>query len=273
LETLRLLLPGDLDSVMGLSTAAGWNQTLADWRRVLDLEPSGCFGLETGGTIVATSSLVSYGDSLAWLGMVLTHPDHRGRGYGGRVTTAAMEYAWQRRVRVLKLDATDMGRPLYARLGFRDEAPIERWSAEEPGVPRAATDAPAGGSAPDAELDRRAFGADRAALLSRLPREIAAVLSGGYALARPGARALQLGPCVARDRDTAAKAIGAVLARRPPGPVFWDLLPSNPDAVKLAAELGFTPVRRLMRMSILREGPDVPHDDTLVYAAAGFEYG
>ena len=41
--SLRRLIDGDLQAADELRRLAGWNQTLADWRRLLWLEPRGCF--------------------------------------------------------------------------------------------------------------------------------------------------------------------------------------------------------------------------------------
>lgn len=57
--------------------------------------------------------------------------------------------------------------------------------------------------------------------------------------------------------------------------MFWDLFAGNRDAVKLAREYGFQPVRHLTRMA-LRCDPDVVpmlRNESSVFAIAGFEYG
>ncbi|HLJ55871.1 MAG TPA: GNAT family N-acetyltransferase [Chthonomonadaceae bacterium] len=133
MPNLRALTEDDLPAAMALVHAVGWNQTIDDWRRLLALEPSGCLGIEVEGRVVATATVVRYGRDLAWLGMVVTHPDHRRRGYARRLLAAAMAYSDARGVRTLKLDAADAGRPLYLAAGFRDEQPAERWRWE-PGL-------------------------------------------------------------------------------------------------------------------------------------------
>jgi len=154
----------------------------------------------------------------------------------------------------VKLDATDQGRPLYAALGFRDEQPIERWRREATA---------AAGSEPDvrvdAALDLEAFGADRSRFLESL----------NWRMQRPGSRASYLGPCVFSSAAEAQSAIGAIVAGSP-GPWFWDLLPSNTDAVRIARQLNFAPLRRLVRMV---RGATIQTNDALVYAIGGFEAG
>src|SRR2546423_14442021 len=65
---------------MELSTQAGWNQTPEDWRTLIQLDSKGCFGVEVEGRLVATTTLLCYGRLLAWVGMVLTRVEWRGRG-------------------------------------------------------------------------------------------------------------------------------------------------------------------------------------------------
>lgn len=303
MDGIRGLRESDLPDLLALSALAGWNQTEADWLRLMHLATGGCLCLELEGRPVATASAIRYGVELAWIGMVLTHPDFRGRGYGSRLTAAAVEHARSRGVRTVGLDATEMGRPLYLRLGFRDAARIERWSGmalpaasagpspagAEPRGPSAAPrsdpadPSPQGappwsgpGSPPfDAALDRAAFGADRSALLAALAAGEAAAEGSGFAMARAGARAFQLGPCVSRTSDAAGRLLGSILGRHPGQAFLWDLLPSNAAAASLAAELGFAPARRLSRMILGGSGAQtgLEGDHTMVYATAGFEYG
>ena len=40
---LRLMTGDDVPAGLALSRQAGWNQTEADWRRALALQPDGCF--------------------------------------------------------------------------------------------------------------------------------------------------------------------------------------------------------------------------------------
>ncbi|MCS6953442.1 MAG: GNAT family N-acetyltransferase [Bryobacterales bacterium] len=271
-ETILRLEPAHIPAAMRLNLLAGWNQTQADWQRVLELEPEGCFGLFRDGLLVSTTTAVCYGRKLAWIGMVLTDPEYRNRGYARRLMEHALAFLEARGVEWIKLDATAMGRPLYRKLGFEDEAPVERWAAVAPAMSPATT----GDYVADAELDLRAFGADRSALLARLARGEAAAIPGqGFAFARPGSLAAYFGPCVARSAEAARNLLQWCLGRHAGQPVFWDLLPANEAALALAREFGFERRRELVRM--VRRGAaargSFDHDDSLIYAIAGFEYG
>jgi GNAT superfamily N-acetyltransferase len=261
--TLRALAPADLDDLLVLTVAAGWNQTPEDWLRVLRLAPAGCFGIELDGHVVATATLVEYGD-LGWIGMVLTHPDYRRRGLALRLMRTSMESA---RARVLRLDATAMGAPLYRQLGFIDEHPIERWM--RPAGPAGPAPALAPFRLSDwAEIDAEAFGADRSTLLAALGEGEAC--ADGYALSRPGRLAAYFGPCLAFTPAAAESLLECFLARHGAGTTAWDLDPGHPHAPALAARYGFQPARALIRM---RLGPGAPYRPEPLYAPAGFEFG
>ena len=273
---LRTLEPADIPRAARIAEAAGWNQTETDWRNLLRLAPETCFGLECDGTLAATTTAVCYERKLAWLGMVLTDPEYRRCGFARRLMEHAMEALAQRQVAWIKLDATEMGAPLYRSLGFQDECAVERWGRRG-GDAEPAPDLNCAPTFLDlAALDLRAFGADRAPLLSILAPQGAAALAGqGYAMARPGAKAAYFGPCVSRSTEAAAELLRWFLGRHAHAPVYWDLLPDNAAAVRLARALGFAPVRRLVRMARpgARGAAPLAHDDSKVFAIAGFEYG
>ncbi len=273
MSEIRRLRISDLPALLCLSNAAGWNQTPADWRRILLLEPWGCFGVEVDHSIVATATAVCYGRRLAWIGMVLTHPHHRRKGYARKLMEHVLAHLHRCRIEWFKLDATELGRPLYSRLGFRTEDTIERWVGVAPESLQ-----PSGpeGFTPVPDLDLEAFGADRSRLLKELSLFEAASIPGeGFVMGRPGARAWTCGPCIARSPEAARALISWFLSRHPGEAVYWDLLPGNLEAVRLAEEFGFEPRRKLLRM--VRRGQafakPLEIDNSLVYAAAGFEYG
>jgi GNAT superfamily N-acetyltransferase len=269
---VRALTPADIPAAMRIKEAAGWNQTETDWRNLLKLAPETCFGVECGGVLAATATAVCYGRRLAWIGMVLTDPAHRRRGFARRLLQHAIEMLTARQVEWIKLDATEMGAPLYREFGFEPECGIERWGATAgppPGIPDLTW------REQPAVLDRQAFGADRSELLATLAPLGAAAVGDGYAMARPGSQAAYFGPCVSRRAETAEGLLAWFLARHPREPVCWDLLPSNSEAVRLARAAGFAPLRRLVRM--VRRGvpgaAPLAHDDSQIFAIAGFEFG
>jgi GNAT superfamily N-acetyltransferase len=289
------MTPLDFPFALELCRIAGWNHLPADWQRLLELDSGGVFLAEDDGRPCASVATISYGTTTAWIGLLQVQPDFRRRGIAAVLMNRAIDHLHRHRIETIKLDASDEGRSLYLKLGFRDERPVWRYCAtagfappcrtaihsadESPGCPGDRCLPACSGAAPClsdfSDLDLRAFGADRAALLRSLRRDgfFAAIpgQGGGYGFARPGAEAAQLGPLVAANPAVARRLVADLLRQLPPGRVFWDLLPDHAAARQLAEVLGFSVARRLTRMCL---GDKMNSGDTsLVYATAGFELG
>ena len=274
---VRALASADIPSALELSTAAKWNQTPEDWLRVLQLAPDGFRCVEAAGKIAATASLLPYGTRLAWIGMVLTRAEHRRQGYARELVEDLIVRAEAKKIRTLKLDATDEGRPLYEKLGFVVEEMVERWGlSAHPAAVRGARDADSAQMSDELfDLDEAAFGVSRKALLKSLMESGRCSASRrGYLLSRPGTKAQYLGPCVAASETEAGSLIATHLendgSEGGPRDWYWDLLPANTGAVRCAQKLGFTLRRTLWRM---RRGEVMENNNAMVYAIAGFELG
>ena len=270
---LRRLIASDIPAAVGLSEQAGWNQTGDDWRLLIDLAPDGCLAIEVDGELAATTTLLCYGRRLAWIGMVLTKMSYRGRGLARRLLTQALTYADQMRIETVKLDATDQGRPLYERMGFRCEQAVERWS--RPGSSHTSSSTAPVEEPPVKDwrvADHRAFGADRSELLERLARrsQPPLVIEGSYLLTRPGRQTRYLGPSVCKTPGTARTLTERALGMAVSDSWSWDLLPRNLNAVAIAQDLGFAPARHLQRMA---RGKGLRAKEDTIYAIAGFELG
>jgi GNAT superfamily N-acetyltransferase len=266
---LRKLTADDVAGAQALSTEAEWNQTADDWRMLIELSPQGCIAIEVDGEIASTATLTCYGTQLAWIGMVLTRIKSRGRGYAMRLLKECLRLADDMGVESVKLDATNLGQPLYEKLGFRAEQPVERWWRAGRQNATNSTGSPAAGNWKSADAD--AFGVDRSALLTKLARRNPPwTIDGSYLLTRPGREISYLGPSVCSSQPTARKLVEHALESPSAGGWFWDLLLANEAAVSLAQELGFEPKRHLLRMV---RGKDVRGNEKAVYALTGFELG
>jgi len=267
---IRLLLPSDISGAIGVTRAAAWNQLPSDWERLLSLEPEGCLMLESGGRMAATTTVVGYGRELAWVGMVLTAPEFRRRGFAESLIERAMEFVERRGIQTVKLDATEAGNGLYRKFGFVEECAVQRWQ-RAPGPVEAGEILP---YCPDLVYDRAKFGADRAALLEQLAELGAASVPGeGYAMGRPGFSAAYFGPCVANSPAAARRLLRWFLGDHAGEHVFWDLFPANKEAVTIAQHFGFVPVRHLVRMALHRSATRPVANPAEVFAIAGFELG
>jgi len=263
----RLLRAEDIAAALELSSHAGWNQTADDWQTLLDLAPQGSWAIEMDGKLAATTTLLCYGRRLGWIGMVLTNQKYQRRGLARRLLTKVLAQADDLGIETVKLDATEQGRPLYEKFGFRCEQEIERWSRRREGAPRLPF-------RPNSEevwgdSDASVFGADRSPLLKQLAQRNPPVSqSQSYLFARKGRVTTHLGPCVSKEAATARSIIEQSTGNT--GCWSWDLLPGNREAVAVARDLGFSPQRHLVRMA---RGKDLHAKDSAIYATAGFELG
>ena len=274
------MVAADIPAAMRLKDAEGWNQTERDWLTVLRLEPHLCLVFERAGEVVGTVTAVAYGDRLAWIGMMLVDAAHRRQGIGTALMEAALGPLQSLGVRQVKLDATEMGRPVYERLGFVEQRAVERWVraiGEE-----AVEESDAGAdltSGWDRALDGEAFGLDRhrvIAVLAAGPRAESYCRDEAQVLVRPGARCWYLGPFVARTPGAASSILGNVLPRYHGRALAWDLFPDHRSAPGLARRWGFAPRRRLIRMakSMRPGGSDSPLGDrSMQFGIAAFEFG
>ena len=117
------------DAVWPLSIEAGWNQNVADWRFMLGAGRGfGCVGPD--GKWQASSLVLPLGQKLAWISMVLVTRERRRGGVGTGLLRHCIEEVRSAGA-VAGLDATELGRPIYLPLGFRDLYEISRWHFDE----------------------------------------------------------------------------------------------------------------------------------------------
>jgi hypothetical protein len=85
--------------------------------RMLDLPQVRLYSGLVDGAVVATSMLIATG-GVAGVFWVATLEEHRGLGYGEALTWAAVEGGFGFGCRLASLQASKLGRPVYARMGF-----------------------------------------------------------------------------------------------------------------------------------------------------------
>jgi GNAT superfamily N-acetyltransferase len=258
---IRLLTTADLDGALGLSAAAGWNQRLADWRMLLQLAPAGSFAAVGDAGIVGTAIGIDYG-TFGWSAMMLVDPGWRGRGVGARLLEAAMGAVPPEAP--IRLDATPLGRPLYRRYGFEDEARLTRHVAEPSNRRADRTSDPASrhvrGLTPAdlravTRLDTRVFGAHRRILLEwalESAAQYAQVIEtrdgAHYCFGRPGRLFDQIGPLVAADDDTAIALVSASLVAAETSAIVVDAFDRHSGFTDWLRSCGFSASRPLFRM-------------------------
>lgn len=289
LPSIRTLDTGDIPRILAIAHTVGWTQTATDLERMLRYAPDGCFGLDVApesdwqGGLASTAMAFSHGAELGWIAMVLTDPALRGRGLATRLMEQAIAHLRERGTHWIKLDASDLGRPIYERMGFEAENLMERRLRAASPMPEAvfAELIPVEeGAALPLALDRRGFGADRARLLgmlSSIDGVHVAVLAGGrgYAILRPNKRGVQLGPMLSEDAAAAESLLRWALQQAGERTLQWDFIRENEAARELADAYGFETHRVLHRMTLpgIVSPPPFAGSNGLVYAIAGFDFG
>lgn len=261
---------------MRLKEAAGWNQTEDDWRILLSLAPDSCFGIECNGQLAATTTAIVYGNDLAWIGMVLTAPEFRNRGFAHRLMNHTLDHLRERGVAWAKLDATEIGANVYSDFGFRFECGVERWQRGPSNAPVSEETCSSRSVDLGVISSRDTFGVSRTQLLECLTRTGGACLNeSGFALWRPGSFAHYFGPCVAGDLRSAEPLLRCCLDANQGCPLIWDLPPQNSAAVQLARKYGFQRTRTLSRMAraLRPDAKPLRPEMNSLFALAGFEYG
>ncbi|TKH34073.1 MULTISPECIES: GNAT family N-acetyltransferase [Bacillus cereus group] len=75
--------------------------------------------------LIASAAIILYGEALASIGMVIVHPDYKGRGIGKIITEACVTSVSAQTP--IMLIATDEGKPLYEKLGFRAVSYVSKY--------------------------------------------------------------------------------------------------------------------------------------------------
>jgi GNAT superfamily N-acetyltransferase len=277
---LRPVSAGDLDACLALSAEAGWNQNAADWRIIL--EQGHVVGLcSPNAGPLATAAVLPYGGRFGWICMVLVTASERRRGHATRLMQYCIDWLSARGL-VAGLDATPAGREVYRGLGFEDVYGLTRLQAQRATTKHAEWDAEirplvASDLGLVAAYDGDRFGADRAPLLAALRERcpqaaFVAHRAGricGFALAREGRLATQVGPVVA-DNEAIARLLMAHALASISGPVFIDIADRHREVRSWLDELGFEVQRPYTRMLLGRSQPlDRP---AAIVAIAGPEF-
>jgi Acetyltransferase (GNAT) domain len=255
----------------------GWRTEERRWRRVIAVGVG--YGAEDDeGALVGTAVLNRFDGVLATIAMMVVAPQMQRQGLGRRLMDAALSHVGDE---VVYLYATDMGRPLYDKLGFvldgtateRLEGAVGIRSEAYDGLrPMRAADFPGVHA-----LDAQAQGASRGPLLEALSSlaERAVVVErdgdvAGFGLASLVDGTRLIGPVVAEEAAD-AHAIASALAADTPEPVRVELDPGDQALRAWGRGVGLVSTGTNGRMVL--GGRPLPGRRSLVRAMAGRAYG
>ncbi|MFD0538306.1 GNAT family N-acetyltransferase [Actinomadura luteofluorescens] len=157
----------DLAACQRLAEDRDWGREDRKWRFLFSV--GDVYGIDDGeGELAAVTVSTPYGRDVAAISMVLVAKRYERRGLGGRIMRHAMDNT---ETKSFCLTATEYGRPLYERLGYRSVGLCTTYTGTGEGptgrgvsVPAEADDMPAVHA-----LDTEVFGADRSRLVDGLP--------------------------------------------------------------------------------------------------------
>lgn len=237
---------GDLPAFLDLAAAEGWVSDPWEFSFVMDAFPRGCLAGEYGRA-VAFVTAVRYTLS-GWIGNLIVAKDLRGRGYGSRLMGRALAELLAAGVETVWLTASEQGRPIYEKMGFREIDAVIRWSGT-------ATEGSAweGDPVPLDELvalDRAGWGDDRSGILAAVAaRGVVMRERGGFMVMQPCGGGFQVGPWTAVDAGAAEGLLDrARLCLRQGEQVLLDVPARNGGAARILAAAGFTAVGRTVLM-------------------------
>jgi GNAT superfamily N-acetyltransferase len=283
---LRSARPDDLARLGSLYERSGFGARLAGVVGFARARLAGQVVVaEADGDLVGAAAGAVFAGT-GWVGGVAVVPAHRRSGLGGALTEAILAFLEGRGVGTVLLHATDLGRPVYERLGFvPDGAYLTLAGPTRPPGPPDPADAASGrpaqeplvrlGRAADLAavlaLDLAATGEDRRRLLTALwpTGGLVAAADGrllGYHLAspwRPG------GAVVATDHRAGLALLDAVRAASG-DEVAISLPGANAPAVGFLSSAGFSERFRTIRM---HRGPRVPWDPAALFGAYNLFWG
>ncbi|MCD2173536.1 GNAT family N-acetyltransferase [Rhizobium sp. C4] len=254
----------------------GWNPSPNDANAFYAADPQGFIGCFVDGELAAGISAVSYSDTFGFIGLYITRPDLRGKGYGLSVWDAGLARLSGKTV---GLDGVPAQQANYETMGFRRAYGSRRWSGF---LPRTGPK----GNIGVAELHERAeimqfdriyfpsarlefldfwLSSPRTAFVARQDGRVT-----GYGVMRECLDGLKVGPLFAENASTAIDLFKSCGEAAAGAQVHLDVPDSQADLIDHLRELGFRSGFETARMYL---GLPPAVDMTGVFAATTLELG
>ncbi|MDQ0205376.1 GNAT family N-acetyltransferase [Alkalicoccobacillus murimartini] len=254
LYTLKKLSHVDSENLINLSTLVGWDYDEQEINTVFNAgEIIGC--MDSEDRLLASAAIIQYNHKTLYsIGMVIVHPDHRGLGLGRRVTESCLD-AVSNNDRPVMLIATEQGKPLYEKMGFRVINYVHKYTCLTPKAFRSeecspliflyrkedfqsvvAIDEQAFGDKRECFLDSRIRQSEKCVVLKNNEGEIT-----GYGMAIQTPQNLILGPIVSESNDQAITLMSELL-RGYKGKVRIDVVQKHEKIIRYLEMIGFTKV-------------------------------
>ena len=126
----ELLTSNDLDDLNPLQPP-DWDDIAVPHQWYL--ESPNCIPLKwkIGDDICGIGTVILHEDT-AWLAHIIVHPAHRNKGLGALITRNLVEQVDRSKYKTIYLIATDLGYPVYLKVGFELEATYQLFTSNKP---------------------------------------------------------------------------------------------------------------------------------------------
>ncbi|MDL2418533.1 GNAT family N-acetyltransferase [Bacillus tropicus] len=250
---VKRLREEQIGDIVSLSSYIGWDYNREEIETIFNA------GIVYGvwnerEELIASAAIILYGEKLASIGMVIVHPDYKGRGIGKIITDACVKSVSAHTP--IMLIATDEGKPLYEKLGFRAVSYVSKYICNSYNVNDYCVrnedymmDYEEGDLEKIIKIDEYAFGTNRKEFLKKriMQSEQSIVVKDkeqnvlGYGLSIQTPENKIIGPVVAKN-DAMAMRIVHDLAKGHNGKLRIDVLEGKKDFMKVLAITGFKKV-------------------------------
>ncbi|HWI64771.1 MAG TPA: GNAT family N-acetyltransferase [Symbiobacteriaceae bacterium] len=257
---IRPMRPADLAVASDICTRNGWGDMTSLFAFQLAHDRCHMFVGEVDGEVIATGTGTHRGD-VGWVGQISVLPGYRGRGYGTAMTRHVMDVMAGLGCRSLLLFATEMGRPIYERLGFELESEFVVWAGAGLASCAGVRSLVAADLDWVCELDRAAMGEDRGP-------QLRAFASGGWAVASGGGFLIptpwgtQAATAATAEAGRALVDLMRAVKHLEPDGVRICLPAANRPGAEYLVSLGFRQMTRIPRMLL---GAPVVWNPDMVY--------
>lgn len=278
---IRHMRREELDTAIQWAEREGWNPGRFDAASYFAADPEGFFAGELDGKLIATISLVKYGNAFAFLGFYIVAPEFRGRGFGLQIWREACRAAGNC---VIGLDGVMAQQGNYRKSGFVFQYSHIRYRgvAGETAPPAPECVEPLSAVPFDAlaAYDAAHFGTDRNRFLASwiaqrdsegLLLRAASGEPAGYGIIRPAARGWRIGPLFADTPELADALLCGLTRRLSPGTEYFiDIPEANANAEVLTLRHHLEPGFKTARM-YANGAPTLPVSE--IYGTTTLELG
>ena len=256
---LSPFIPALIPHFLGLADQEGWVADQWEFDFLLSSNPNCCWcAIDHDEHPVGFVTAIRHGRS-GWIGNLIVADASRGSGIGNALFLRAVEALRGDGVVTVWLTASEMGKGMYERHGFRAVDTVIRWSGGEAvRHPEGTGDSGGWDFESCCAIDSSAWGDRRRELLAAVMQRGAVISEpGGHAVLQPVGGMMQLGPYTAGDASVAGRLLDRALRQVTAGRrLCIDVPASNRAAGRLYS-------RRRLRMTGVT---------TLMYAGEKPEY-